>query len=170
MSRSKKVQPAPRWKVYVSFRKPDSFQGTANRPGKAGSNPRFVQETCLGRTKKAQGGRGRSLRARARTGVQAGRPARLCLRRSSGTRQPSRPSGHRDPPATRERPVPRQGPARVPESSASRGNPPPGYWHSEGGTEPNSAFCLVEPSGSLTGHSEAPAPIRFPKSPHLERS
>lgn len=57
MSRSKKVQPALPWKVYVSSRKPDSFQGTANRL-QAGSNPRFVQETCFGRTKKAQGRKG----------------------------------------------------------------------------------------------------------------
>lgn len=41
-------------------------------------------------------------------------------------RQPSRPYGDQDPPATRERPVPRQGPTRVPKSPASRGNPPQG--------------------------------------------
>lgn len=31
-------------------------------------------------------------------------------------------------------------------------------------------FVLLKPSGSLTGHSEAPAQIWFTKSPHLERS
>lgn len=41
-------------------------------------------------------------------------------------RQPSGPYSDRDPPTTRERPVGRQGPTRVPKSPASRGNPPRG--------------------------------------------
>lgn len=63
-----------------------------------------------------------------------------------------------------------RGPRTYPSPRPPVGIRPGGTGHSEGGTEPNSAFCLFEPSGSLTGHSEAPAPIWFPKSPHLERS
>lgn len=150
MSRSKKVQPAPPWKVYVSSRKPESFQGSANRPGKARSNPRFVQETCLGRTKKTQGRRGPSLRAETSPGVPA--PARLCLHRSSGTRQPSRPSGDLDRQPQGKGQTLGRGPVLGHESPTSVGIRPVGFGYSEGGTELDSAFCPVQPSGALTGH------------------
>lgn len=103
--------------------------------------PLICSRNLFGENKEGSGQKGPSLRAGARPGVQAGRPARLCLLQSSGTRQASRSSGDRDLPSTREMPVPRQGLARVPESSASNGNPPRGYWALGGwfGTE----FCFL---------------------------
>lgn len=133
--------------------------------------PPICVRNLFGKNKEDAGAEGASsLPARARPGVRAGHPVRLCLRRDSSIHQPSCPTGDWDPPTTREKSVPRRGPMRDPESPVSRRDPPVGTGHLEGGTGLDSALGLIEPSGSLTGHSEAPAPTWPPKSPHLEQS
>lgn len=96
----------------------------------------------FGKNKEGAGAEGASsLPARARPGVQARSPVRLCLRRDSSIRQPSCPTGDQDPPATREKSVPRRGPTRGPESPVSRRDPPRGYW-ALGGWH-GTGFCFV---------------------------
>lgn len=133
--------------------------------------PPICVRNLFGKNKEDAGAEGAtSLPARARPGVRAGHPVRLCLCRDSSIRQPSCPTGDWDSPTIREKSVPPRGPIREPESPVSRRDPPVGTGHLEGGTGLDSALCLIEPSGSLTGHSEAPAPTWPPKSPHLEQS
>lgn len=132
--------------------------------------PLICARNLFGENKEGSGRKGPSLRAGARPGVQAGRPARLCLRQSSGTRQASRSSGTATCQPQEKCQSRVRGPHAYPSPWPPVGIPHGGTGHSEGSSEPNSAFCLVEPSGSLTGQSEAPAQIWFTKSPHLVRS
>lgn len=104
--------------------------------------PPICVRNLFGKNKEGAGAEGASsLPARARLGVWAGRPVRLCLRRDSSIRQPSCPTGDRDPPTAREKSVPRRGPTRGPESPVSRRDPPRGYW-ALGGCH-GIGFCFV---------------------------
>lgn len=146
------------------------FTALPTGQGKPDPSPDLCKKLVWGEQRRHRGGRGPSLRAGRVLGSGLGAPrAFVCAGAAAPpTLRPLQRPGSANYTGKTSRASGAHARSQVPGLPGE--SAPGGAGHSEGGTESDSDFCLVEPSGSLTGHSEAPAPVWFPKSPHLEQS